>query len=77
VPVIAGNVAGAVDAVIDGQTGVLVDPDDHVAVGDAIASLLEDPARARRLGQGGRAHAEALAWPRIAARVEDVLYGVA
>jgi phosphatidylinositol alpha-1,6-mannosyltransferase len=77
VPVIAGNVAGAVDAVIDGQTGVLVDPDDHVAVGDAIASLLEDPARARRLGQGGRAHAEALAWPRIAARVEDVLHGVA
>ena len=77
IPVVAGKVAGALDAVIDGETGVLVDPDDHVAVASAIASLLEDPARARELGRGGRAHAEGLAWPLIAERVSSVLHETA
>ncbi|MGD0455988.1 MAG: glycosyltransferase family 4 protein, partial [Solirubrobacteraceae bacterium] len=31
-PVVAGNVGGALDAVIDGETGLLVDPTDPVAV---------------------------------------------
>jgi phosphatidylinositol alpha-1,6-mannosyltransferase len=38
-PVVAGRVAGALDAVIDGETGLLVDPEDHVAVADALSSL--------------------------------------
>ena len=77
IPVVAGNVAGALDAVVDGETGVLVDPDDHVAVAGAIASLLENPARARELGRGGREQAEGLAWPLIAERVSGVLHEVA
>ncbi len=35
-PVVAGNVAGAVDAVVEGETGLLVDPTDPVAVADAV-----------------------------------------
>ncbi|MEK6227889.1 MAG: glycosyltransferase family 4 protein, partial [Actinomycetota bacterium] len=76
-PVVAGNVGGAVDAVIDGQTGVLVDPEDHLAVADAVADLLLDPDEAGRLGEGGRRRAGELSWPNVTRQVEDVLLEVA
>lgn len=76
-PVIGGNVAGALDAIVDGVTGTLVDPTDHEAVADAAIGLLSDPDRAQRLGSEGRAHAEAHAWPRIATQVEALLREVA
>jgi phosphatidyl-myo-inositol dimannoside synthase len=72
-PVVAGHAGGALDAVVDGTTGVLVDPTDHVAVADAIAGLLTDPSRARRMGAAGNARAREFAWGRVAARVEDLL----
>ena len=72
-PVVAGGVAGALDAVVDGETGILVDPEDHVAAADAISALLSDPEFAARLGAAGRERARALSWPRAAAEVEDVL----
>ena len=73
-PVVAGAVGGALEAVVDGETGVLVEPTDHIAVADAITDLLEDPEGARRLGAVGaeRARRE-FAWPSIAARVEALL----
>jgi phosphatidylinositol alpha-1,6-mannosyltransferase len=73
-PVIAGNVAGARDAVIDGETGLLVDPTDERAVADAIVRLLLDRELARQLGEGGSRLARELTWPRIAQRVEAVLF---
>ena len=54
-PVIAGNSAGAKDAVEDGVTGLLVDPIDVRAVGQAIRSLFKDRDRARALGAAGKA----------------------
>ncbi len=72
-PVVAGNVAGAVDAVIDGETGLLVDPTDANAVGAAITRLLLDRELAHRLGAAGARHAASFAWPLILARVEAVL----
>ncbi len=53
-PVVAGAVGGALDAVVDGVTGLLVDPEDHIALSDALVELLEDPARRRADGRGGR-----------------------
>src|SRR5579862_1157001 len=76
-PVIAGGVAGTLDAVVDGETGVLVDPTDHVAVADALSDLLADPSRARALGRAGAARAQQFAWPLVARRVEDVLLQIA
>jgi phosphatidylinositol alpha-1,6-mannosyltransferase len=75
-PVVAGDVGGAVDAVVDGETGVLVDPEDHVAVAEAIVSLLRDSGLARRLGDAGRGHAETFSWRRAADQVDDVLLSV-
>lgn len=75
-PVVAGNVAGALDAVVDGETGVLVDPTDHVAVADAIADLLLDPQRARRMGESGARRAAELSWPNVARQVEELALGL-
>ena len=72
-PVIGGRVAGALDAVVDGRTGLLVDPVDHLAVAAAAIELLSNRSLAQRLGTQGRVHAEEHAWPRIAARVEELL----
>lgn len=72
-PVVAGNVGGALDAVLDGVTGLLVDPLDELAVAEAIGALLLDPELARRLGAAGRLRAEQHAWPSIVERVQAVL----
>jgi phosphatidylinositol alpha-1,6-mannosyltransferase len=72
-PCVAGNVGGSVDAVIDGETGLLVDPTDHVAVAGAIATLLLDPALRSRLGEAGRARAERLSWARMAEEVDMLI----
>ncbi|HLH14300.1 MAG TPA: glycosyltransferase family 4 protein [Solirubrobacteraceae bacterium] len=72
-PVVAGNVAGALDAVLDGETGLLVDPTDPAAVAAAITRLLRDERLARRMGEAGAVRARGYAWATIAARVEAVL----
>jgi glycosyltransferase involved in cell wall biosynthesis len=58
-PVIASNTGGIPEAVTDGETGLLVPPGDAEALTRAILSLLDDPARCRRLGQAGRLRVEA------------------
>jgi phosphatidylinositol alpha-1,6-mannosyltransferase len=72
-PVVAGKAGGALDAVLDGRTGLLVDPQDHVAVSDAISDLLLERERAERMGEAGAANARAHAWPVVGARVEELL----
>jgi phosphatidylinositol alpha-1,6-mannosyltransferase len=76
-PVVAGNAGGATDAVEDGVTGLLVEPTDHVAVAEAISTLLRDRDRAARMGRDAAERAKAFAWPLIARRVEDLLLEVA
>jgi len=52
---------------------MLVDPEDHIDVADAVSEPQLDPELARRLGTQGRAHARELAWPLIAAQVQHLL----
>jgi trehalose synthase len=54
-PVVASAVGGIQDQVIDGETGVLVDPYDLNAFGRAVASLLLEPDRADELGRAAHA----------------------
>jgi phosphatidylinositol alpha-1,6-mannosyltransferase len=73
-PVVAGQAGGAMDAVVDGETGLLVpDPADPVQVADAVLALLNDPDRAKRLGQAGAERARGYAWPNVARRVDAAL----
>ena len=65
-PVVAFRTGGAPELVRDGETGFLADP---ATLGDRLARVLEDAAKARAMGR--RAREEALAgytWPTIAKR---------
>jgi glycosyltransferase involved in cell wall biosynthesis len=53
-PVVATRVGGLPELVRDGETGVLVPPRDPAALADALAGLLEEPARREALGAAGR-----------------------
>ncbi len=57
-PVVAGNVGGNCDSVIDGVTGRLVPEKDSVALADAICELLADPAKRQRMGRSGFSFAQ-------------------
>jgi trehalose synthase len=54
-PIVATAVGGIQDQVVDGETGVLLsDARDLDAYGDAVRGLLEDPERARRMGEAAK-----------------------
>ena len=76
-PVIGGRAGGVLDAVIDGETGVLVDPTDVGEIASAILRLLADPERTRRLGENGRRRVEReLTWEQVGRKLEEHLYRV-
>jgi glycosyltransferase involved in cell wall biosynthesis len=58
-PVVAARVGGMLETVVDGETGLLVDPEQPAALADALVSLLQDAERSRRMGASGRARAAA------------------
>jgi phosphatidylinositol alpha-1,6-mannosyltransferase len=65
--VVGGRSGGVPDAVRDGETGLLVDPDDPAAVGQGIVRLLGAPELRRRMGAAGRRAAETYYnWDRVA-----------
>jgi phosphatidylinositol alpha-1,6-mannosyltransferase len=53
-PVIASSEGGSPDALVAGETGLVTSPENAVAVANAIASVLRDPARADAMGAAGR-----------------------
>ncbi len=55
--VVATDVPGHRDVVVHGETGLLVPAGNPAALADAIAGLLADPERRRRLGEAGRQRA--------------------
>jgi phosphatidylinositol alpha-1,6-mannosyltransferase len=73
-PVVGGRSGGIPDAVVDGETGILVDPLDPADIADAVTRLLAEPELAARLGGAGRRRAlDELAWSRVAERMSHVL----
>jgi len=71
--VVASRTGGIPEVVADGETGLLVEPDDPAALAAALNVLLRDPDRARAMGQAGRARAEAeFSWTAVAAQTADL-----
>jgi glycosyltransferase involved in cell wall biosynthesis len=58
-PAVATRISGHADALVDGVSGVLVEPD---RLAGALTHLLRDDAERLRLGKGAREHAEQLTW---------------
>ena len=78
VPQVAGDSGGAAEAVADGETGVVVRrPSDARAVADAVALLLDDAARRRRMGEAARRRAvERFSYDALAHVLDGVLAGL-
>lgn len=73
-PVVAAPSGGAAEAVRDGETGLLIPPDDPLALADALGRLLRDAELRRRLGQAGRRWVETeMNWDRAAQQLEQLL----
>jgi phosphatidyl-myo-inositol dimannoside synthase len=56
-PVIGGRTGGVQDAVVDGETGLLIDPESDHELSQAMVRLLNDRSLAAKLGQAGRERA--------------------
>jgi glycosyltransferase involved in cell wall biosynthesis len=73
IPVVASDAGGLPEVVEDGVTGIIVPRGDSHALAEAIASLLEDPERRRRMGKAGRERAlRMFDWDSTAARFEEL-----
>ena len=67
--VVASRVGGIPEVVSDGETGLLVPPDDPAVLAEALNALVEDPVRAGAMGAAGRKRAAAeFGWEAIAAQ---------
>jgi phosphatidylinositol alpha-1,6-mannosyltransferase len=75
-PVIAGASGGAPDAVLDGETGLLVDGRDVAGLAERVVDLLRDPQSAARMGKAGRIWVtERWRWQTQAERLAALLRG--
>jgi len=71
VPCVATRIGGLVETVVDGETGVLVEPGDVGGLADALVGLATEPDRRAQLGVAARERAlERYDWPRITDRFE-------
>jgi glycosyltransferase involved in cell wall biosynthesis len=76
-PVVATNVDGSPEVVVDGETGVLVPPADPVALADAICSLLQDEALRVSMAEAARTRvAECFSQEANVAAFEDLYQGL-
>jgi glycosyltransferase involved in cell wall biosynthesis len=77
-PVIAVNNHGPATIVDDGQTGLLVPPDDEDALVEALVRIVSDDDERRRMGQTAYERSrERYSWPALAERVARVYDEVA
>ncbi|MCF7844308.1 MAG: glycosyltransferase family 4 protein [Kiritimatiellales bacterium] len=70
--VVGTNIEGIPDIVTDGETGILVDPDDADAASMALAKLLVDEDLRRKLSEAGKGNAANYDWAQIATKYSAV-----
>lgn len=71
-PVLACDRGGLRETVIDGETGLLVEPETE-AFAAAMRRVAEDPGFADRLGEQGPARAATFSWPRFVQTIDTVI----
>jgi glycosyltransferase involved in cell wall biosynthesis len=73
-PVVASDIAGPREQVVDGETGFLVTVRKAEPLGAALRQLVQDPDLRRRMGDAGRARAlDRFSEPKIMARTVSLL----
>ena len=73
-PCVVTRVGGLAEIVLDGETGLVIPPEDGPALAAALLRLLEDPEQATRLGRNGRSRVELdQNWDAVVERMEPGL----
>lgn len=72
VPTVVAASGGLREAVVDGETGIVLDSRDPSVWGEAVSDLLTDPARMARLAVAARERAEHFDWERSGLALVDV-----
>jgi starch synthase len=76
--VVASKVGGIPEVVADGETGLLVPPDDPDALAESITALTRDRDRAKAMGAAGRERAQSqFDWGKIAGQTAELYRSVA
>lgn len=73
-PVIASEIGGLSDTVVDGETGLLVTPGDPGALASALRRLLADRNLREQMGQAGRLRSELYQAAAVVPRIEQVYH---
>ncbi|HSR59052.1 MAG TPA: glycosyltransferase family 4 protein, partial [Candidatus Binataceae bacterium] len=72
VPVVASRIGGLPEAVEDGMTGILVEPDNAGQLARALLRLLKDATLRREMGRAARVRAEqSFSWDQTVARIKS------
>ena len=70
--VVASRTGGVPEIVLDGETGVLVEPNNVESLASALRAMAAQPARRAELGAAGQARAQSFDWNVLAAQYEKV-----
>jgi glycosyltransferase involved in cell wall biosynthesis len=73
-PVIASHIGGLSDIVVDGETGLLVPPDDPQALRGAIECLMDDPMQRERMGNMAKQRVVEFQANSVVPRIEQVYH---
>jgi len=74
-PVVGGRSGGIEDAIVDGKTGILVNPKDKNEVKTAILKILKNPSFAKTLGRNGRKRIEKeLSWIKVTKKIKKQIF---
>ena len=76
-PIVASDVGGIGEALVAGRSGLLTPPRDERALAEALAGLLDDPARARSLGQEALRRSQQFSRRGMVERMADLYEDVA
>ena len=76
-PVVASDIPGLQDAVVNGETGRLIPPEDVAAWSAALIEILADPARAAAMGRAGASHIDTHCHPDRVAGLTMAAYDAA
>jgi glycosyltransferase involved in cell wall biosynthesis len=72
-PVIAAQVGGLAEIIVDGQNGLLFEAGDELALAGKLNLLLGDSGLKQTLAMNGRVTAAAHSWPRIGSRFAEII----
>jgi glycosyltransferase involved in cell wall biosynthesis len=74
IPVVATAIGGITDAVIEGETGILVPPLGYAAMASGLIGFLQDDAKSQAFGERGRLRAlREFNWNSISSRYAEAL----